>query len=43
MEATAPASTTGSRTIADLIEHSAVEHAEQVAVRYTSATALGRT
>jgi len=34
MEATAPASTTGSRTIADLIEHSAVEHAEQVAVRY---------
>jgi len=34
MEATAAASTTGSRTIADLIEHSAVEHAEQVAVRY---------
>jgi long-chain acyl-CoA synthetase len=35
MEATtAAASTTGSRTIADLIEHSAAEHAEHVAVRY---------
>ncbi len=32
MEATA--STTGSQTIADLIPHSAAEHAEQVAVRY---------
>src|SRR5271155_2401353 len=34
MEATAAASTTGSRTIADLIALSAVEHAEQVAVRF---------
>jgi long-chain acyl-CoA synthetase len=34
MEATTAASTTGSRTIADLIAHSAVEHAEHVAVRY---------
>jgi long-chain acyl-CoA synthetase len=34
MEATAAASTTGSRTIADLIAHSAVAHAEQVAVRH---------
>ncbi len=34
MEATAAASTTGSRTIADLIAHSAAEHAEHVAVRY---------
>jgi long-chain acyl-CoA synthetase len=34
MEATAAASTTGSRTIADLIAYSAVEHAEHVAVRY---------
>jgi long-chain acyl-CoA synthetase len=35
MEATtAAASATGSRTIADLIEHSAAEHAEHVAVRY---------
>src|SRR5271155_325109 len=34
MEATAAASTTGSRTIADLIALSAVEHAEQVAVRH---------
>jgi long-chain acyl-CoA synthetase len=34
MEATTAASTTGSRTIADLIAHSAVEHAEQVAVRH---------
>jgi long-chain acyl-CoA synthetase len=34
MEAMTAASTTGSCTIADLIEHSAVEHAEQVAVRY---------
>src|SRR5271169_425760 len=35
MEATtAMASTTGSRTIADLIPHSAAEHAEQVAIRY---------
>ncbi len=33
MEATA-AATTGSQTIADLIAHSAVEHAEHVAVRY---------
>jgi long-chain acyl-CoA synthetase len=34
MEATAAASTTGSRTIADLVAHSAIEHAEHVAVRY---------
>ncbi|HEV3035993.1 MAG TPA: long-chain fatty acid--CoA ligase [Solirubrobacteraceae bacterium] len=34
MEATTAASSTGSRTIADLIAHSAVEHAEQVAVRH---------
>ncbi|MCW3018846.1 MAG: long-chain fatty acid--CoA ligase, partial [Solirubrobacterales bacterium] len=34
MEATAAASTTGSRTIADLIANSAVDHAEQVAVRH---------
>jgi long-chain acyl-CoA synthetase len=34
MEATAAASTTGSRTIADLVAHSAAEHAERVAVRY---------
>ncbi len=34
MEATAAASTTGSRTIADLVTHSAAEHAEHVAVRY---------
>ncbi len=34
MEATAAATTTGSRTIADLVAHSAAEHAEQVAVRY---------
>ncbi len=34
MEATAAASTTGSRTIADLIANSAVEHADHVAVRY---------
>jgi len=34
MEATAAASTTGFHTIADLIPHSAAEHAEQVAVRY---------
>src|ERR1700733_1271488 len=34
MEATTAASATGSRTIADLVEHSAAEHAEQVAVRY---------
>jgi long-chain acyl-CoA synthetase len=34
MEATTAASTTGSRTIADLIAHSAVEHAEQIAVRH---------
>jgi long-chain acyl-CoA synthetase len=34
MEATAAASTTGSRTIADLVAHSATEHAEHVAVRY---------
>ena len=34
MEATAAASTTGSRTIADLIPRSAAEHAEHVAVRY---------
>src|SRR3984957_3237375 len=32
MEATA--STTGSKTIADLIPHSAAEHADEVAVRY---------
>jgi long-chain acyl-CoA synthetase len=34
MEATATASTTGSRTIADLIPRSAAEHAESAAVRY---------
>ncbi|MGO9322072.1 MAG: AMP-dependent synthetase/ligase [Solirubrobacteraceae bacterium] len=34
MEATAAASTTGSRTIADLIAHSGAEHAEHVAVRH---------
>jgi long-chain acyl-CoA synthetase len=34
MEATAPASTTGSRTIADVIPRSAAEHPELVAVRY---------
>jgi long-chain acyl-CoA synthetase len=34
MEGTATASTTGSRTIADLIPRSAAEHAERVAVRY---------
>ncbi len=34
MEATAAAATTGSQTIADLIAHSAAEHAEQIAVRY---------
>ncbi len=34
MEATAAGSTTGSRTIADLVASSAVEHAEQVAVRH---------
>jgi long-chain acyl-CoA synthetase len=34
MEATAAAATTGSQTIADLIAHSAVEHAENVAVRH---------
>jgi long-chain acyl-CoA synthetase len=35
MEATtAAASATGSRTIADLVEHSAAEHAEHIAVRY---------
>jgi long-chain acyl-CoA synthetase len=34
MEATTAASTTGSRTIADLIAYSAVEHAEHVAVRH---------
>ena len=34
MEGTATASTTGSRTIADLIPRSAAEHAEGVAVRY---------
>jgi long-chain acyl-CoA synthetase len=34
MEATAAASTTGSRTIADLIAYSAVEHTEDVAVRH---------
>ncbi len=35
MEATtAAASATGSRTIADLINHSAAEHGEQIAVRY---------
>ena len=34
MEVTAAASTTGSQTIADLIAHSAAEHAEQIAVRY---------
>jgi long-chain acyl-CoA synthetase len=34
MEATTAASTTGSRTIADLIAHSAIAHADNVAVRY---------
>src|SRR5665213_2625746 len=34
MEATAMASTTGSKTIADLMPHSAGEHAEQIAVRH---------
>ncbi|MGP0100886.1 MAG: AMP-dependent synthetase/ligase [Solirubrobacteraceae bacterium] len=34
MEATAAATTSGSRTIADLIAHSAAQHAEHVAVRY---------
>ena len=34
MEATAAASTTGSRTIADLVANSAVEHGEQIAVRH---------
>jgi long-chain acyl-CoA synthetase len=34
MEATAAASTTGSRTIADLVAQSAAEHAEHVAVRH---------
>jgi long-chain acyl-CoA synthetase len=34
MEATTAASTTGSRTIADLVAQSAAEHAEHVAVRY---------
>jgi long-chain acyl-CoA synthetase len=34
MEATAAAATTGSQTIADLIAHSAVEYAEDVAVRH---------
>ncbi len=34
MEATATASTTGSRTIADLIPHSAAGHAGHVAMRY---------
>jgi long-chain acyl-CoA synthetase len=34
MEATAAASTTGSRTIADLVAHAATEHADSVAVRY---------
>ncbi len=34
MEATATASTTGARTIADLIPHAAAEHADSVAVRY---------
>jgi long-chain acyl-CoA synthetase len=34
MEATATASTTGARTIADVIPRSAAEHPEQVAVRY---------
>jgi long-chain acyl-CoA synthetase len=34
MEATATASTTGSRTIADLIPHAAAERPDQVAVRY---------
>jgi long-chain acyl-CoA synthetase len=34
MEGTATASTTGSRTIADLIPRSVAEHAERVAVRY---------
>ncbi|HEX3518495.1 MAG TPA: long-chain fatty acid--CoA ligase [Solirubrobacteraceae bacterium] len=34
MEATATASTTGTRTIADLIPHAAVEFSEKAAVRY---------
>jgi long-chain acyl-CoA synthetase len=34
MEVTAAASTTGSKTIADLIPRSAAEHAEDIAVRY---------
>jgi long-chain acyl-CoA synthetase len=34
MEATTAASTTGSRTIADLIAHAAIAHADNVAVRY---------
>ncbi|HEV2923345.1 MAG TPA: long-chain fatty acid--CoA ligase [Solirubrobacteraceae bacterium] len=34
MEGTATASSTGSRTIADLVPRSAAEHAERVAVRY---------
>jgi long-chain acyl-CoA synthetase len=34
MQATATASTTGSQTIADLIPHSAREHAELIAIRY---------
>src|SRR5271170_2230045 len=34
MEATTAPATTGSQTIADLIAHSAAEHAENVAVRY---------
>ncbi len=34
MEVTAAASTTGSQSIADLIPHSAAEHADHVAVRY---------
>jgi long-chain acyl-CoA synthetase len=34
MEATAAATTTGSRTIADLVANSAVEYAEQIAVRH---------
>jgi long-chain acyl-CoA synthetase len=34
MEATTAPATTGSQTIADLIAHSAAEHAEHIAVRY---------
>ena len=34
MEATATASATGSRTIADLVAQSAAEHGEPPAVRY---------